>query len=96
MKLIHLPVSLGQVSNLASANCEISISENPLITPPDSVLDGGTPAILDYLRNQAWWHLQRLILGIARAIAGIALVGLALRWRMRRNRKPKKKRGEGV
>ena len=31
---------------------------NPLISPPPEVIAQGKEAILDYLRNEAWWHLQ--------------------------------------
>ncbi len=92
-QLRHLPASLGQLSNLERDNCNLDISDNPLISPPQSVLDDGTPAILAYLRNQAGWHLQRLIISTASAIGGITLIVMALRWRIRRNRKPKQKRG---
>ncbi|MGB7339058.1 MAG: hypothetical protein WBC91_09220, partial [Phototrophicaceae bacterium] len=92
-QLRHLPASLGQLSNLERDNCNLNISGNPLISPPQSVLNDGTPAILVYLRNQAGWHLQRLIISGASAIGGITLIVMALRWRIRRNRKPKQKRG---
>jgi Leucine Rich Repeat (LRR) protein len=65
---------------------------NPLITPPQEVIDEGTESVLAYLRNQAWWHLQRIIMSAASGVGFLALVVLGLRWRYHRLRRGKKKR----
>jgi hypothetical protein len=59
----------------------------------DSQIQVATPAILDYLRNEAWWHLQRLIAGAASSVGLVAALVLGLRWKNRRGRKEKEKRG---
>lgn len=64
-QLQHLPTELAQLESLRGMNCEMNVDGNPLISPPQEVIDGGTPAILDYLENQALWHLRRLLIGIA-------------------------------
>jgi hypothetical protein len=61
-----------------------------LISPPPEVVVQGTGAILEYLRNQAWYHLQRLIIGGASGIGLLAL--LILGWRFRQNRLTSKKK----
>lgn len=66
------------------------IDGNPLDAIPQEVIDQGTPAILEYLRNEAWWHLQRLILGGTAFVGIITLSILGLRWRNNR-RKGKRK-----
>jgi hypothetical protein len=58
------------------------------------VIAQGTPAVLDYLRNQAAYHTHQLMLGAAGGIGIFAGVILLARWRYRRLRKPKKKREE--
>ena len=91
--LTHLPRELGQVTQLADDNSYLRLSGNPLISPPEEVIAQGTPAILDYLRHQTWWHLQRLILSLATGVGLLAVLGLGLRWKMRRGyRKSKRKK----
>jgi len=93
--LQYLPIELGQLTKLAEIenNCYLYFADNPLISPPPEVIAQGTPAILDYLRNQVWWHLQRLILSVATGIGILTILILGIRWRMRRvYRKSKSKR----
>jgi len=66
---------------------------NPLISPPPEVVEQGTAAVLSYLRNQAWYHTQRLIIGAAGGIGLFALLVLCFRWKQRDGRKLKQKRG---
>jgi Leucine-rich repeat (LRR) protein len=90
-QLQYLPVELGQLYLLANYDsCFLGLDGNPLISPPPEVIAQGTAAILDYLRNEAWWHLQRLIAGGASSVGIVAAMVLGLRWRNRR-RKGKKK-----
>jgi internalin A len=95
----HLPSELGQLHHLTIATeCPyivigIDYDDNPLISPPPEVLVEGTAAILDYLRNAAWWHMQRVIIGAAGSIGLVAALVLGLRWKNRRGLKEKEKRG---
>jgi hypothetical protein len=96
--LQSLPFTLGNLSKLAinDDNCNdgftgLSLDGNPLISPPPEVVAQGTSAILEYLRNEAWWHLQRLIAGGAGAVGIVAALVLGLRWKNRRGYKKKKK-----
>ena len=79
---------------LSSRNCPnqsgIIVYGNPLICPPDEVLAQGTEAILAYLRNKAWWHLQEVILGVASCIGVLMSVVLLLNWRNRRGKRKRK------
>jgi internalin A len=90
----QLPSEISRLQKLADyrSDCprfpDLRIFNNPLISPPPEVVAQGTPAILDYLRNQAAYHTRQLILSGAGVIAGVLLLA---RWRYRRNRKPKKK-----
>jgi internalin A len=98
-QLKYLPTELGELRELPQGHndCEIqfvwgiSLHNNPLISPPAEVIAQGTPAILEYLRNEAWWHLQRLIAGGAGAIGIVASLILGIRWRNRRHHEKKKK-----
>jgi hypothetical protein len=89
----YLPTSLGPLENLRSGyGCGIGFSKNPLISPPPEVVAQGTPAVLEYLRNEAWWHMQRLIAGGASSIGLVTAIILGFRWKNRRG-KAKEKRG---
>jgi internalin A len=93
-QLRHLPTELGNLISLTCADtCYLELANNPLISPPPAVVEQGTAAVLAYLRNQAWYHLQRLIIAGAGGIGLLALLMLGLRYRQNR-RKPKAKRGE--
>jgi hypothetical protein len=59
--------------------------------PPREIVDEGTPAILEYLNNQAWWHLQRIFAGAAAFVAIVGGIVGTLVWR-NRLRHDKKKR----
>jgi hypothetical protein len=48
--------------------------------------------VLAYLRNQAWYHVQRLIIGAAAGVGLLAAFVLGLRYRRTRG-KSKAKRG---
>jgi Leucine-rich repeat (LRR) protein len=99
-RLQYLPTELGQLHQLGiPRSCRGGIGlylgsfpfENPLISPPQEVVDQGTAAVLEYLRNEAWWHLQRLIVGGAGTIGLVAAVVLGLRWKNQRSHEKKKK-----
>ena len=91
-QLRYLPHQLGQLSELLSSrNCPnqsgIIVYGNPLISPPEEVLAQGTEAILAYLRNPLWWHLQEVILGVASWIGVLMSVVLVLNWRNHRGKR---------
>jgi Leucine-rich repeat (LRR) protein len=88
----HLPNSVGNLMGLTEPDCNLNLDRNPLISPPPEVIAQGTPAILEYLRNQAWWYLRRMIIYTASGIGFLAIVFLGLRWRYRRQYTKKKKR----
>jgi Leucine-rich repeat (LRR) protein len=92
-QLQHLPTEIGNLNNLTTPcnGCGLFVDNNPLISPPPEVVAQGTNAMLNYLRNQAWYHLQRLIIGAASGVGVVAMVLLGLRFRYHRLR-PKKKR----
>jgi internalin A len=99
--LKHLPTTLGNLNLLANGGMCTSymygyyglyLDYNPLISPPAEVVEQGTDAILDYLRNQAWYHTQRLILGAAGGVGLLALLMLGFRHKQRGARKEKPKR----
>jgi Leucine-rich repeat (LRR) protein len=83
----HLPAELSLSESLKGENCGIYLEGNPLISPPQEVIDQGTSAILDYLENEAWWHLQRLIIGAATGFGIVAAFILGMRWRNRGKKK---------
>jgi internalin A len=96
--LQSLPPSLGNIHKLEEhIECygeigDVYIEDNPLNSPPPEVVEQGTAAILAYLRNQAWYHTQRLILGAAGGIGLVVLLLLGFRWKQRGGRKSKPKR----
>ncbi|MEL6526255.1 MAG: hypothetical protein AAFQ07_11155, partial [Chloroflexota bacterium] len=60
---------------------------------PDEVIAGDNQAILAYLRNQAQWHAQRLMIGIGAGVSVLMLSVWGLVWYRRRGlRKEKPKR----
>jgi hypothetical protein len=90
----HLPTQMSNLNNLnclEAANCHLNLEYNPLISPPPEVVEQGTVAVLDYLRNQAWYHVQRLIIGTVSGVGLLAALILGVRYRLHR-RKPKAKR----
>ena len=92
-RLEYLPEELGQlqfVSEYDYGDCILSIDGNPFISPPKEVLTDGTAAILAYLRNETWWHLQRFILSGASAIGLVAAIILGFRWRNNRGKQKRK------
>jgi Leucine-rich repeat (LRR) protein len=86
----QLPTELSQIESLRDENCGIYLEGNPLISPPAEVIAQGTPAILEYLENEAWWHLQRLIVGGASSLGLVAAAVLGIRWRQRGKEKKKR------
>jgi internalin A len=91
-QLRYLPPEMGNLVSLSCANCSIRLYNNPLISPPPEILEQGTEAMLAYLRNQAWYHIQRLIVGTVSGVGVLAALILGVRYRQNR-RKPKAKRG---
>jgi Leucine-rich repeat (LRR) protein len=88
-ELQYLPTELSQIGRIRDEDCWFSPYGNPLISPPQEVIAQGTPAILDYLENEAWWHLQRLIISAASSFGMVAAFILGMRWRNRDKRKKK-------
>jgi internalin A len=91
----HLPTRMGNLNHLSCTepiNCYFNLDNNPLISPPPEIVEQGTAAVLAYLRNQAWYHIQRLIIGAASGVGLLAALILGVRYRQHR-RKPKAKRG---
>jgi internalin A len=92
-QLRYLPLTMGNLAGLQCADfCTLLLDNNPLISPPPEVVEQGTEAVLEYLRNQAWYHIQRLIIGSASGVGLLAVLILGVRYRQHR-RKPKAKRG---
>jgi len=59
---------------------------------PYQVVNKGTPAILDYLRNQAEWHFRHLALNSLIGVSMLIVLILGLRWRAHhRHSKSKRK-----
>jgi internalin A len=87
-QLHYLPSEISKLDKLIS----LHLDNNPLISPPPEVVEQGTAAVLNYLRNQAWYHTQRLIVGAAGGVGLFALLVLCLRWKQRDGRKLKQKR----
>ena len=95
--LRNLPIILGNMNLLEQEECPsdfpgIYLDNNPLVSPPPEVVEQGTAAVLAYLRNQAWYHLQRLIIAGASGVGLLAILVLGVRWKQRGGRKPKQKR----
>jgi hypothetical protein len=93
--ITHLPTEFRYLKNLGRNNCRglyiFYYEDNPLVSPPAEVMAQGIDAIMAYLQNEAWWHLQRLIAGGAGAVGIVVAVVLGLRWRNRRGYEKKKK-----
>jgi hypothetical protein len=92
-RLRDLPSELAKILT-PSETCSkpsLYLVGNPLITPPPEVIAQGTPTVLAYLREQAWYHTRQLLLSAAGGVGILASVVLFARWRYRRMRKPKKK-----
>ena len=83
-----LPPEIGNLSSLQGIN----LDDNPLQSPPQEVVSQGTEAIKDYLRDQAAWHIRKMIAGAAGGVGVLAMAGLAIRWRLLSRIKDKKKR----
>jgi hypothetical protein len=101
----RLPVEMGNLSGLLtpdkcpavtefhlSQDYGLNIDNLPLVYPPNEVLLQGDIAVLSYLRNETWWHLQRLIAGGAGSVGLLVAIVLGFRWNNRRG-KAKAKRG---
>jgi internalin A len=78
----YLPTILVELQTMNEGlMCGMSLEGNLLLSPPPDVLAGGTPAILNYLRNEWWWNLLKLIMSGVLALGLVTLSVLALRWR---------------
>jgi hypothetical protein len=97
--LNHLPTTMGnlylfsETVPCSDVYADLVLDENPFISPPLQVVEQGTAAVLDYLRNQAWYHTQRLIIGAAGSVGLFVLLLLGFRWKQGGGRKIKAKRG---
>jgi hypothetical protein len=85
-QLQHLPYFLGELDALRPSTCGnipsiFYVDGNPLISPPPEVVAQGTDAILDYLNEQAAWHVRQLIAGGATGAGVLVALMLGLRWR---------------
>jgi Leucine-rich repeat (LRR) protein len=85
---LHLLKQLGTLDGCVSGG--LLLDDYLLDTLPEEVANGGTSAILDYLENEAWWHLQRLILGATGTVGILTAIVLALRWKNRRGKSKRK------
>jgi hypothetical protein len=90
-----VPMELASLEGFDSPDtCPASyglwLDHSLLDTFPKEVFEAGTPAMLDYLQNVAWWHLQKLILGGASALGLVTLAVLGLRWNARRGKQKRK------
>jgi hypothetical protein len=97
-ELHDLPSELGKFSDIPVGEPCLTktswfiVDNNALSFFPQEIVAEGSYAVLDYLNNRVWWHLQRLLFGGA-SFAGIAAtIMLGLRWRQKRG-KAKKKNG---
>jgi len=105
-QLQDLPHELGELRNLyMHDSCAFYMGNyqwccffagNPFTNLPEEIRYLGSHEILDYLRNQAAWHLRRTISGVAVMVGGAALFGLGIRWRTRRYRKRKRKTSSAI
>jgi Leucine-rich repeat (LRR) protein len=87
---LHALKQLGNFEACARVTyAALYLDKQLLDSLPEAVQQGGTPAILDYLENEAWWHLQRLIVGGASSLGLVAAFFLGLRWRQRGKGKKK-------
>jgi internalin A len=94
-QLQHLPPEMGNLTNLTCSECFLALYNNPLVSPPPEVVEQGTAAVLEYLRKQAWYHIQRLIVAGASGVGLLAILLLGFLWKQRQ-RKRKKKREMGM
>jgi Leucine-rich repeat (LRR) protein len=91
-QLQHLPTQMSNLTNLTCADyCSLALDNNPLISPPPEVVEQGTDAVLAYLRNQAWYHVQRLIISVAVAIGLPTVLLLGLYYRRTRGKSKAKR-----
>jgi hypothetical protein len=70
----------------------MGLHDNPFSAIPPEVMAGHREAITNYLRNEAWWHLQRLIVSAVGSVGLVASLILGIRWR---NRFPYEKKKKG-
>jgi internalin A len=96
--LLHLPTTISNINLLTQdmlcydGYAGLYLDGNSLISPPPEVVEQGTVAVLAYLRNQAWYHVQRLIISAAAGVGLLAMLLLGVRYRQSQ-RKSKVKRG---
>ncbi|MEL7436101.1 MAG: hypothetical protein AAFN11_19310, partial [Chloroflexota bacterium] len=88
--LTSLPPEIGNLSNLNVLYMDYALWAQI----PDEVEAQGTQAVVAYIRNQAQWHLRRMVGSALLMGAGIITVIMLLVRRRRLGRKPKQKRGE--
>ena len=84
----HLPIEFADLEGLLREGCGFGADESLI---PTEVADAPVAIRFEYLRNEAWWHLQRLIAGGASSIGLLATIVLGFRWK---NRRGKKKRDD--
>lgn len=89
--LQHLPVAIGQLTLLTDKlnGCHLAFQDNPLSLPREVIVEG-ISGILEYLQNQATWHLQQVILSTSTGIGLVLLFVIGLRWRMQRTHQKSK------
>ena len=97
-ELRRLPTEIGSLSRLETReNCppfpSLLLDGNPFVPPMPELIEEGTPAILEFLRHQNRYYMQRILI-----TAGFGWVVIALLFfygyqsAQRGGRKPKKKR----
>ncbi|MEM9951744.1 MAG: leucine-rich repeat domain-containing protein [Chloroflexota bacterium] len=96
-----LPATLHSLNRLANQEAcpfyadpvqGLEMDRSTLSAFPSSVVNGGTPAILDYLENRALWHTRRIVIAVVSSVSSVAFVIVCLWSHYRRRRKPKQKR----
>jgi hypothetical protein len=77
----YLPTVLAELQTMNEGlMCGMSLEGNPLLSPPPDVLAEGTASILNYLRNEWWWNLLKLLGSVLLACAGMVALFLGYRW----------------
>jgi len=99
-RLDHIPLVLYRLKQLAdtrnlclNGSTGLWVDTYLLDDLPAEIVEGGTSSILDYLENQAMWHMRGIVASVASGL-GLLVVGiLTLRWQYYRRRRKSKRSG---